>query len=72
MCFQTMIQLMRTLLNQQMHKGRLTQNQYKDLMNDAQENMQNIVKQVQNEKEEEQEVNTGLTHSQSGQRHSLG
>ena len=51
-----MIQLMRTMLGQQMAKGKMSQSQYKDIMKDAQESVQDKIKQAQDEKEQEENV----------------
>ena len=51
-----MMQLLRTLLNQQLSKGKITPDQYKDLMKQYQDNMDEVIRTNQREQEEEEEV----------------
>ena len=51
-----MMQLLRTMLNAQLKKGKLTEEQCKELMRSTQEEIEDAVKTAQREKEEEEEV----------------
>ncbi|ELT95534.1 hypothetical protein CAPTEDRAFT_186106 [Capitella teleta] len=51
----TMVQLLRTMLNQQLSKGKVNANQYKDIMKQYQDGMDNAIRTTQREQEEEEE-----------------
>ena len=54
--FQTGIQILRSLLGQQLGKGRVSEEQYKDMMQEAQANLTGIIAQNQEEQQQEEEV----------------
>lgn len=55
-----MVQMLRVMLNKQMVKGKLSDEQYKDLMQQMQDSVSNVVSTVQREKQDEEEVNVCL------------
>lgn len=51
-----MIQLLRTMLNAQLNKGKMTEEQCKEVMASVQEKVNDAVKTCQRERDEEEEV----------------
>ena len=56
--FQTMVQMLRVLLQQQMMKGAVGEDQFKDVLTTIQSNMAGIISTTNREKEEQEEVST--------------
>ena len=53
---QTMLQLLRTLLNKQLKKGKITPEQSKELLENIQNGVDHVIKSCQQEKDEEEVV----------------
>ena len=51
-----MIQLMRVLLNKELRDGKITEDEYKGIMEKMQTNVDDIIKSCHREREEEDEV----------------
>ena len=56
-----MVQMLRVMLNKQMIQGKLTDDQYKELVTDMQDSVTNVVQRCQQEREEEEQVRWLMT-----------
>ena len=57
-----MVQMLRVMLNKQMIQGKLTDDQYKELVTDMQDSVTNVVQRCQQEREEEEQVRWLMTN----------
>ena len=61
--FQTQIQVLRTLLGQQLQKGKINRADAQEILNEMQDNIQAATRKLQDEKDEKEKVALLIIHS---------